>query len=360
MKKRRFFCILTALCLLLGLLCVPISAASTFFFVAVDDAIPLTLTAPPHEAATGLYVPYTVFDAAPGGVVPAYNAAEQTLVLFTRTKRLIFKLDSDTLTDENDKSSTVLTTYRNGLLYIPLATSAAHFGLSYSLLTSADGYPVLRFKTGSEVYDDDVFLDRAETLISYRVSQYDQPDATDPQPGTDNPEPDEPEVTHDPVSVYPAITDVSVMADASTVLERNGLRAAFFLTADEIRQNPDLVRQLYTAGHRIGLTASPDAADVSAALEDANDALYDVLFCKTLMALVTPQQAEHLAGYRVFTIPDTRPTVDELQAAEASVLIVCGEDAVRTITLLNQAGVSLQLLRETTQLAEIAAPETAQ
>ena len=105
----------TALVLALLMLCaavLPASAAGAddLFFVAVNDSIPLTITgAKPHYAATGLYVPYTVFDAAPGGVAQAYNAAEQTLVLFNRSGRLVFDLDSGTVTDESGAVSDVLT-----------------------------------------------------------------------------------------------------------------------------------------------------------------------------------------------------------------------------------------------------------
>ena len=362
MIKRRFLCTLTALCLLLTTLCAPVSAASGFFFVAVDDAIPLTLSALPHYAATGLYVPYTVFDAGPGGVVPAYNATDQTLVLFTRSQRLIFDLNSDTVTDESGKSSTALTTYRSGLLYVPLSLCASHFGLSYSMLSSADGYPVLRFTTGSEVYDDALFIEKAENLISYRVSQAETPDnGLQPQPGSaDNPQPPEEKPAHEPVSVYLAVTDVSVMADAATVLEKNGLRAAFFLTAGEITENADLVRRLYAAGHALGVTAEADADDISAALTRANDALDRVLNRRALMALVPTNQADGLTGLRIFAAPDTQPTLEQLQGAQRAELVVCGADAVRMITSLNQAELPIQLLRETTVLDAPEPPDAQQ
>lgn len=46
------------------------------------------------------------------------------------------------------------------------------------MLESQDGYPVLRFTTGSEVYDDSLFIEKAENLIAYRVAQ--QSSASDP------------------------------------------------------------------------------------------------------------------------------------------------------------------------------------
>lgn len=355
MRRNRLICVLLALTLLVGLLCAPVNAASTFFFVAVDDAIPLTLTAPPHQAATGLYVPYTVFDASPGGVVPAYDAEKQTLVLFNRSQRLIFDIGSDTVTDENGDSSTVLTTYRNGLLYIPIALCASHFGMSYSMLTSADGYQVLRFTTGGAVYDDATFIEKAENLISYRVSQSETPGQTEKPPaqGPNTQQPPAEEPVHTPVSVYAAITDAAVMADAATVLEKNGLRAAFFLTEEEITKNGELVRRLYAAGHTLGLTVSAEETDPASALARANTALDATLCGKSLMALVTAAQADGLSGYRVFVRPEQQLTTDALlQMQDASVLLVCDSNAVRVITALNQAQLPVQQLRETTRLHE--------
>lgn len=365
MSKKRTLSLLTALCLLLSALILPVSAEGSFFFVAVDDAVPLTLSVGPHEAAAGLYMPYTVFDAAPGGVVTAYNPTEQTLVLFTRTQRLIYDLESGTVSDENGDTEAVLTTYRNGILYIPIANSAAHFGLSYSLLTSKDGYPVLRFTTGAQAYDDAAFLEKAEPLIAKRVADAqtqtpDPPPAVEPPPPVDDPVIEPPPVDDPPVddpitapsTAYLAITDLRGMADAAAVLERNGLSAAFFLTAEEIDANPTQVCALYTAGHTLGVTISADETDVSAALAAANDALDRVLHRKTLLALVWEGQEADLIGYRVFVRSQTPISTDTLLSTSGQdILVPCGAEAVRVMTTLNNAGLPLRLLRETTILS---------
>lgn len=351
--KRRL-AVLLAVILCLSCLSFPVAAKEQFFFVAVDDAIPLTLTTPPHEAALGLYMPYTVFDAAPNGVVYAYNATEQTLVLFNISQRLIFDLSREKVTDENNESQTVLTTYRNGLLYIPIDLCSAHFGLSYSMHTSADGYPVLRFITGAQVYDDATFMEKAEALIAKRVEQAlqeqtppEQPPAQD-LPPVEEPPPEE-EPPKEPGSVYPAITGVETMADAATVLERNELRAAFFLTEEEIRQKPDLVRALYAAGHGLGVTVDQEESDVLEALQAANRALDEVIHTKSVMALLTQGQAEGIETFRIFLRPETVPTTDELIRDQSrQVLLPCGGEAVRVITTLKNAGFSILQLRETT------------
>lgn len=354
MRRKKLLAFLLALVMLLAL--APLAqAAEDVFFVAVNDTIPLTLTgAAPYYSSGGLYVPYTVFDAAPGGVASAYNADEQTFVLFTRARRLIFDLSAETVQDEDGNVSTVSVSYRSGVLYVPLSLCASHFALSTSMLTSAGGYTVLRFTTGSQVYEDSLFIEKAENLISYRISQFEQP--TEPEPPvmpTDRPNPPQTQPTEDdppaiePAICYLAIMDASGMQAAADVLDAQQLRAAFFLTANEIESDPALVRALFVAGHVLGVRAEPEAEDVGASLDAANDALCRVLQRKTVLALADAAE-ESLAGYRVFA-PGT-PVAEVAPEPGQTQLLVLGADAASQIQALLEQGASIVLLRETTQL----------
>lgn len=351
MKKRLLACVL-ALALLLGLTTGAAGAADDLFFVAVNDSIPLTIVgAKPHYAATGLYVPYTVFDAAPGGVAQAYNASEQTLVLFTRAKRLVFDIGKDQMTDENGNTSSVLTIYKSGLLYIPLSVCAGYFGLSYSMLTSQSGCPVLRFTTGSEIYDDDMFLQKAENLIAYRIQTHEQEQTpSTPQPNTrpQTPEEDEPQEL---VPVYLAVTNAAQMADALDALQAKNLHAAFFLTAAELKADPLLACRILAAGHTLGLSVEDGTPDVAAALREANSALAAVLHTKTVLALLTAEQAQGIEGYRVFTRPTGEQSATELvEQPPAQRLYVCAGDIAGVLDDLDYVGAAAQLLRETSPI----------
>mgnify|MGYP004553103697 CR=1 FL=1 len=351
MKKRLLACVL-ALALLLGLTTAASGAADDLFFVAVNDSIPLTIVgAKPHYAATGLYVPYTVFDAAPGGVAQAYNASEQTLVLFTRAKRLVFDIGKDQMTDENGNTSSVLTIYKSGLLYIPLSVCAGYFGLSYSMLTSQSGCPVLRFTTGSEIYDDDMFLQKAENLIAYRIQTHEQEQTpSTPQPNTrpQTPEEDEPQEL---VPVYLAVTNAAQMADALDALQAKNLHAAFFLTAAELEADPLLACRILAAGHTLGLSVEDGTPDVAAALHEANSALAAVLHTKTVLALLTAEQAQGVTGYRVFTRPTGEQSATELvEQPQAQRLFVCAGDLAGALDDLDYVGAAAQLLRETSPI----------
>lgn len=356
MRFVRLICLVLALAL--GLSALPSAAEGNLLFVAVNDSIPLTLSALPYSASGTLYVPYTVFDAVPGGVNQAYNATEQTFVLFTRDRRMIFDLEAGTVVDEEQKSSKLATAYKNGILYIPLKSCCSHFGLSAVMLESTGGYPVLRFTTGSEVYDDTLFIEKAENLIAYRISQLSgeqeqEPPVTPDTPSRPETPPAPPEPPEEvpvliPATVYPAFTGVTEMDSVCRLLENHGLYGAFFLTEAEIRDNAELVRMLYVSGHKLGVTVSPEQTDIPAALRAANAALDELLNVKTLMALL-PEGSEAPDGYRVLFAPAEPLSAEEAALVQTPQLFVCGENGAEDIQILLNMGAKLRLLRETTQ-----------
>ena len=356
MKKRRLLSLLLAAALLFSLSAAA-GAEGSLFFVAVNDTIPVTLTAQPYASGGVIYVPYTAFDARPGGVVSAYNPTAQTFVLFTKDSRLVFDLATGETSDENQNTSTQSAIFRNNLLYIPLIFCASHFGLKVSMLESKDGYSVLRFTTGSEVYDDSLFIEKAENLIAYRVAQQSMaststdtpqthPDTTPQTPA------DEPEETI-PATVYLAFRNVETMAENAALLADYRLRAAFFFTAAELRADPALARDLYAQGHVLGLTVAPDAADYASALADANDALDEALCLRSQMALLpAPQEGEEQSGYLVFY--ETQATASAEDAVEHPAtphLLLEETNAASELAVLSRAGAGIRLLKETTMLS---------
>ena len=139
-------------------------AAGSLCFVAVNDTIPLTLPASdaPYYSGGTLFLPYTAFNANPGGVIVSNNVDQNTFVLFTRTSRLVYDLSDGTVTDESGNESPVTVSYRGGMLYIP-AGAAEHFGYSVSLLTGSRGEVIIRFTNGAQVYDDSSLWRRPPT-----------------------------------------------------------------------------------------------------------------------------------------------------------------------------------------------------
>ncbi len=308
MRKRIWALLLIAALLLPAL--PRISALGTVWFVAVNDTIPMTMTADsePRRDGNSLYLPYSVFDARPGGVVPSYNQDSQTFVLFTRSKRLVYDLALDTRTTEDGTQTAAQLYYRNGLLFVP-SSSAEYFGLKVTLLTSKGGYSVLRFTDGTQSYSDEVFLEKAESLINYQAEHsYGGMINTDPvkQPQTDPSK----ETENDHMSLHLCFYGNAVSYETAELLEKKELRGAFFLTEEQIRESPALVRSLFARGHTVGLTVSEEESQVQEALNRANAELDKVLFRKTFLAFLSKEQESGVVGFRVITNEERTPAAD--------------------------------------------------
>lgn len=378
--RRRLACL--ALVLALLLFSVLPAGAAGLAFVAVNDTIPLTLPdgSLPFRSGGDLYVPYTVFNLQQLGIFPSYRSGDRSISLFGRDRRLTFDLDANTVTDEGGSVQSAPCLTSGGILFLPAVLSARHFGLQVSELTSKSGYTVIRFMDGSQVYDDSLFIEKAENLISNRVSQYLSPAAPAPsvtpvtpvQPAAPEPveepgnesgnEPDsEPEEeTPDPATVYLAVLGISGADEALEALSAHGESAVFFLTAGEISANGAMVRRIAAAGCPIGLCV-PDGASPEPALRAANDALDRVLHEKSVLALlpqgIDPGKTED--AYRVFYVPAEPLTAAEAVEAygETRLLLCQGRETPVSLSILEQTAVLLPL-RETTSLPKPELPET--
>ena len=364
---RRLLCLLLAL-LVAALLMLPAAGAGQLAFVAVNDTIPLTLSGGelPFFSDGMLYVPYTIFNSTSLGFYPSYTPDNGTLTLFSRNQRLVYHLSEGTVTDENQQVRYIPAISRSGTIFLPAALSANHFGVQVSELTSRGGYTVIRFTNGSQVYDDALFLEKAENLISYRVEQFE----ASSQPSTDPPVPETPvtppttpseevpggaeSTEEEPARIYLAVVDGATMEPLLDTLRQENLQAAFFLTAEEILEYDALVRRMAAEGHTVGLTCGEED-DAALGLQAANDALDRVLGRKTLLALVPEgtDTSELEQSYCLFQQSAVRLTAAEAAQAHGEARLLVGDGTVIAdgLGILQEAGCTFGLLTETTAVS---------
>ncbi len=362
--KRKLTILLIA-CLLLAMLSGTVQGAD-LAFVAVDEAIPITLSGSeaPYYARGTLYVPHTAFQPSALQVVSSYNADSGTLILYSRDRRLTFDLNAGTMTTETGELTHVTCYVENGVVFLPVGLCAPHFDFQVSLLTSLNGYPILRFTTAAKVYDDKDFIRYAENLISYRVNQYEMehansetqpPDSGTSQPPISNPgttdqssTPEDP----DPTTVYLILIDASTMEDALKIVEAEDLPAAFFFAEWEIPLYANLIRQLQAKGYPVGITASEGSPDLLQELENANSQMELVCKSRSMLALV-PAGSGPVPGYAVFPLPSSRLTATEVvNSVKPSHLMYCtGENLTAVLQILQATHITFAPLRETTQLS---------
>lgn len=345
MKKR-----LLALLLMISLLtCMlpGVSGLSPLCFVATNDSVPLVLSGgeAPYYSGSRLYIPHNAFNASPNGVGASYNAEKNTFVLFNRDQTLIFDLKEKTYTDKANKTYQTDLLFRGGIVYLP-ASVAGHFGLSVTLLFSRYGYPIIRFTDGGQVYDDGTFVAQAENLINRAAEEYER----NSQSFRDDPSGLIGEENNDPqnkTNVYLAFTGEAVNSETLEMLETMSAHGAFFLTEEQILADRQLVREIYAAGHTVGLTVKDDEWEIASALQGANEALDRVLFCRSVFMLLPRGLSFQTKSYRVLpeTVPDAVKNV--LKQSEKEHLYVVRSDAPAIIAALAEGGANLLCLKET-------------
>lgn len=355
---RRFTAAALALFILCGLFCTSALSAADVIFVAINDSIPSALSeaSMPFYSGGALYLPYTVFNTAVLGIVPTYNSAGRTLTLTSDSGQLVFDISGGTASDASGTSYEQAALIRYGIVFVPAGFCVVYFGLSISYLTSLGGYPVVRLKTGDEVYSDTLFIEKAENLISYRAAQYvgaQEPTAPETPDNSGNttppPAPPEEETPEDPEELlyYTAVTGIS--ASLLDTLDSLGVDAALFLTDSDIQEHPDLVRRAAGSGYTIGLMTA-GAEDPISAAERANDALR-ALICQRSLFVFSDAAAEETLkaeGYAVCTLPD-----GDSGDADVPLLLLSAEDASVRLSILLSENAALHPLRETTFLPAI-------
>ncbi len=328
MKKRllSLLLILVALINLSG----PAEAESDIAFLAVNDTLPYALNADTMPFYSGgiLYIPYNIFEIATTlGVWVSYNPTSMTLVLFNKSEKLFFDIALGLVTDEDDDTYEMGIIVRNGMAFIPANFCVNYFGASLSCLVSVGNYSVYRITTGSQVLSNSAFINQADTLIEEMADAYlssitalqqspaqISPTAI-PQVEPEAVQEDEPQAPA--YEIYPVILGPS--SQAADWLDEHEQKAAFFLTAREINENRELVRELALAGHTLGVTGT-----TAGALSRANEALYDAVGETTLLALIDTQTAPE--GYIVIRADADAETFYRSPTEEPCIITLSAQD----------------------------------
>ncbi len=349
--KRRILALMLAALLLASL--IPAGSASGIFFVAFNDTVPMTLSTDvaPYYQNGILLVPHTAFGVNGMGVSASYDAEKRIVTLSGKNQRLTFNMTNGIATDESGTGRKITCVMKNGIAFLPAGFCSAHLGVSVTLLYSKDNYTVLRFTNGTQAYDDGLFIQKAENLISYRIEQHEAEQTPQKPVVTPQPQPQQPVEEETPgIGVYLAVESIEAVDSALRALSGRGTPAVFFLTGEEIRENPDKVLAIRAAGYPIGLTVSEDAADVAANLADANAALDDLTQSKTLLVLVSAEQEKQAEGYFTVSRGKAVSVREAVRGERQTCFVICRTDCASVLSQLREENARFYLLRETTPL----------
>lgn len=266
MKKR-----LTVLMLAVALMaaCLPqrAQADNRVNFIAINDTLPSELVNAQSSHGGSVYVPYWLFTSYLGFTY-TYSSSSSVVSLYNSESTLNFDLAEGKCYDSDGYYFSVSAIMRNGAVYLPLWFVQRYFStFSYTTLTDSAYGDVLRIKTGTEVLTDTEFLRAAESIMEKHWQSMTPVD--DPGP------PDDPVETpniHEGTELSLCFCGLPDAAALNTLSTR-GVKACFFLSADDVRSGADTVRRLVCEGHSIGVRCSSE--DTAAEFEDAAGLIYE-------------------------------------------------------------------------------------
>ena len=309
--------VVIVLCMTLTLLSPTATAVGTVYFCGVNDKLlPLNDQMIPLNTGSEIYLPYKIFTAPDTkiGVFCAVSSDQSSLLLYNTEKRLIFDIAGGTITDQNDSTYYYSVRVANGTVYLPASLVCSFFGLTMAVVLG-DPAPIIRLKNASAVYNDKTFRGIYESDMQSAYNQYIGLPANG-QPATAHPS-TSPSAghasTHENDTVYLSFTDLAAgqLDLLLDILDTSEYKCGFFIAADEIADNADLLRRAAGAGNMLGIWLSDGTYQEYRA---ASELLFEATKIRTLFVSAggeTRVQAEEMAGEKGLIFCSTDSTYDE-------------------------------------------------
>lgn len=287
--KRKILILALCACLLCCCLTGPGSLADGgVCFISVNDRL-LEINSMPYFSGGVTYVPYWVFTDYDFKIYFSYLPEASTAILYNSDHQLFFDMANNTAYDDRDNSYNYRAVLRNGVVYVPASLVCSFFGgMSCTYLSGGKYGDVVRIKDSNYVLTDVQFMLAADLPLQSRYEAY-----MAAQKPAETPAPSVPEVSPAPVhvhrgtAVYLSFTGLPDAAILSA-LRRENAEACFFLTAEQVRSDPALVRQLDGEGFKLGVLCSADALSD---YEETAALIFETAHTKTLLVTALGEDA---------------------------------------------------------------------
>lgn len=278
--RRKLVFLTLCLCLMFCCLTGPGTLADgEICFIAVNDRL-LEISSTPYFSNGVTYVPYWVFTDYDFKIYYAYFGETSTAMLYSSDRQLFFDMKNNTAYDDRDNTYNYRAVLRNGSVYVP-ATLVCNFfgGMACSYISGGKYGDVLRIKDSSFALTDTLFMLAADLPMQMRYEEYmaaQRPAESAPEPDVSVPE-DPPD--HDGVTVCLSFIGLPD-SDILSALRSQNVGACFFLTAGQVRADPELVRRLDGEGFKLGVLCSEDTLGD---YEETSRLIFEAAHAKTLL-----------------------------------------------------------------------------
>lgn len=283
--RRKVIAVLVLFSLFAAFLPPAVSAAGDIFFTAINNhVLPLNEKTMP-KYFDKLYIPYTFFSSDELGVY--FAPGEDRVMIYSYTpnyKSLTFNIVTATVLDQDNNQYYFPAIKSNGLIYLPAYEVCRFFGWTLAVY-AADPAPIVRIMNSPDVLNKPTFFSFNSSKIREYYDAYTGSHAS-PSPGASQPPPASPshsgEPTFESVTIYlsffnlPPENFAAVLSD----LETHRFKSCFFVSADEIRDNADLLRRAAGRGHMIGIWLDTGTLEE---YHNASSLLFEAAKVKTIL-----------------------------------------------------------------------------
>lgn len=320
MKKRLIAMMLCFVMLFTLLPCATFAAGTPLSFVAIDDRLAADLINSTIYYNGMIYVPSRMLKNYFLGITYSYFQSNTTACLESADKMMFFNVTTGKTFDYEGYQYSVPAILQGSSVYLPLRFICSYFGtFSYAEIGGNEYGTVLRVSTRTSILTNEEFLQAAKPAMMRYYEQYnpepevpvtpgETPPTETPGQGSTDPEPAGQDTNTGPDSQSP-ITErepeetnhkgdtvrfgLVGMPQAETLdmLQQLNAKASFFLSAEEIRNDADMVRQIACRGFGLGVFCEEGT---SAEYREAAELLWEAARVRTDMA-VLPEGAEPIS-----------------------------------------------------------------
>ncbi len=377
MKRLSVICALLLTAILF--LVIPILAANTVYFTAINNTLlELDDQSMPYMQNGTIFLPCSVFNSSELGTYCLYSRNKQQVMISDLDNILYFDMSAGNSYDDRDTTYPYAAIYHNDTAYIPAFFTASFFGIQVSYIRN-DYAPIIRLTKGNVLSDND-FLRGAAAIMETRLSQYNssQPahEGSSSDPGktaastatplpTDTPAPTPtPRPSRSEVEVYIAFLGLSENSDAcADIMRSKGFNPCFFIETDDLRQYPDVVRKLNGIGCGIGLLFKEDPEEEYEEFSELlRESVREVTFLLASASPLSPETAKKVQKSGLILWCAQEPDIDinqlimNLDTTENRYDLILGSNvSVNRVTrLANYLRSESFAVKEITELTETA------
>ena len=311
--KKRVIATIVAVCVIAAVTPVVSRAVVIPYFMAVNDTLlPFNDDTMPYVSGNEIYVPPAMFSGA--GVWAVASEDLEWARLYRGPGKYADFLTGRGVTQDQDGNNLQWPAARRigGRFYVPLQYVCDFFGLTFEIIEiSRDIIPqeqmrVIRIKSRDGV-NGLTFVGLNRNAIRNAYNEYYAPPPPLPTVPPDIPggvpvtlpPVIEPQPVYSDVTIYISFYDISaggtdVLFEILDAISESGYKFCFFVSENDINEDPGLIRKIYGSGHMIGLWLEHGS---SAELNRTASLLFEATKIKTILVSTAETAEDAVSSY---------------------------------------------------------------